>query len=120
MLKTKILKHLPIAALIGIGTFLSIQYCNVTAQQKNGLRLISSHIEYNTSMTEIKGQIKNNAKQELYYTDITFNLYDPHGNKIGSVVDNSGNLKAGETWNFDAIGPLKNFSTYKLIQLMGY
>lgn len=122
MFKMEILKHLLTAALMGISILAAIWYFfpNHTAQHKSGLQLLSGQIDYTSNMTEIKGQIKNNTNKEFAYTDVVFNLYDANAHKIGSVADNSGDLKAGETWDFDAIGPLNYSRAFKVVQLMGY
>lgn len=122
MLKTRISKYLLSVILIGMGILIFVWYFFPThaVQFQNGLQLLSSQIEYKSNITEIKGQIKNTTNKEFYYTDVIFNLYDAGGKKIGSVIDNSGDLKAGKTWSFDAVGPLKCTQSYKLIQLIGY
>lgn len=86
---------------------------------QNNLRLISSKIVSNPNMDEITGQIKNGTNKEFLYTDVVFNLYDNMGNKVGQVEDNSGDLKPGAIWNFDAIGNLASAKTYKVEEIIG-
>jgi hypothetical protein len=89
------------------------------ASQSNNLKLIASQKVNNPYMTEIIGQIKNDTDKEFLYTNVIFNLYDAKGNEVGQVVDNSGDLKPGAIWKFDAIGALADTKTYKVVQLTG-
>lgn len=48
------------------------------------------------------GILKNNTDKDKSYVQITFAVKDSDGNKVGSAVANINNLKAGETWKFEA------------------
>ena len=98
-----------------------INLCSNSSASKNpnNLQLISSKIDNNPYMTEITGQIKNNTNKEFSFTEVEFNIYDASGNKVGSTEDNSGDLKPGAIWNFDAIGTITDAKTYKVVKLTG-
>jgi hypothetical protein len=119
------IQQLILMMLFGVAAFvvcLSLHsYIHTTshAAQSRGLELVSSEAVKNTTMSEITGQIKNNTDKEFLYTDVVFNLYDAKGDKIGDVVDNSGDLKPGAIWNFDAIGAPAEIKTYKVAQISG-
>ena len=89
------------------------------APKSEGLVMLSSQRISNPVMSEIKGRIRNNTGRELKYTDLVLDLYDASGKKVGSVVDNSGNLKPGAVWEFDAVGAPASMSTYKVRLLRG-
>ena len=119
--KKSIIQQMIIVALLGFFIFIIwiSLYSNFHASQSNNLQLISSQTVNNQHMTEITGRIKNNTNKEFLYTNVVINLYDATGNKVGDAVDNSGDLKSGAIWNFDAIGALTNAKTYKVVQMTG-
>lgn len=49
------------------------------------------------------GILKNNTDTDKSYIQITFAVKDKDGNKLGTAMANINNLKAGETWKFEAI-----------------
>ena len=49
------------------------------------------------------GILKNNTDSDKSYIQITFAVKDKDGNKLGSAMANINNLKAGDTWKFEAI-----------------
>ncbi len=53
------------------------------------------------------GILKNNTDSDKSYIQITFAVKDKDGNKLGTAMANINNLKAGETWKFEAM----SFST---------
>lgn len=53
------------------------------------------------------GILKNNTDTDKSYIQITFAVKDKDGNKLGSAMANINNLKAGDTWKFEAM----SFST---------
>lgn len=53
------------------------------------------------------GILKNNTDTDKSYIQITFAVKDSDGNKLGSAMANINNLKAGDTWKFEAM----SFST---------
>lgn len=53
------------------------------------------------------GILKNNTDKDKSYVQITFAVKDKDGNKLGTAIANINNLKAGETWKFEAM----SFST---------
>jgi hypothetical protein len=122
MIKKKSVIHtLILITFLGIifGAFYISIYMGFNASQSNNLKLIASQKVNNPYMTEIIGQIKNDTDKEFLYTNVIFNLYDAKGNEVGQVVDNSGDLKPGAIWKFDAIGALADTKTYKVVQLTG-
>lgn len=48
----------------------------------------------------IEGKVKNNSNKDYSYVEIEFVCYDAEGNNLGTVVDNTNNLMAYETWKF--------------------
>lgn len=73
-------------------------------QPWRGLTLLSCGPVGGTDFTEVSGRVRNDTGRELAYTDIVLDLYDATGRKVGSVVDNSGNLRPGAIWEFHAVG----------------
>lgn len=53
------------------------------------------------------GILKNNTDTDKSYIQITFAVKDKDGNKLGSAMANINDLKAGDTWKFEAM----SFST---------
>ena len=53
---------------------------------------------------KLNGVIQNNSEQDLEYVQIEFTLYDAEGTQIGTALANTTNLKAGNKWEFEAIG----------------
>lgn len=49
----------------------------------------------------IVGQVK--VYKDYNYAQISFNLYDDSGNRVGTAWDNVNNLKAGDVWSFRAM-----------------
>ena len=58
-------------------------------------------------MPKATGILKNNSGKDLSYVQITFAVKDADGNKLGDALANVNNLKAGDTWKFEAM----SFST---------
>ncbi len=48
----------------------------------------------------IEGTVKNSSNKDYSYVQIEFICYDKDGNNLGTVVDNTNNLMAYETWKF--------------------
>lgn len=53
------------------------------------------------------GILKNNSGNDVSYLQIEFAVKDADGNKLGTAIANINNLKAGDTWKFEAM----SFST---------
>lgn len=53
------------------------------------------------------GILKNNSGNDVNYLQIEFAVKDKDGNKLGTAIANINNLKAGDTWKFEAM----SFST---------
>lgn len=53
------------------------------------------------------GILKNNSGKDVSYLQIEFAVKDKDGNKLGTAIANINNLKAGDTWKFEAM----SFST---------
>lgn len=58
-------------------------------------------------MPKATGILKNNSGKDLNYVQITFAVKDADSNKLGAAMANVNNLKAGDTWKFEAM----SFST---------
>lgn len=48
------------------------------------------------------GILKNNTDKDKSYVQIQFAVKDADGNKLGTALANINDLKAGETWKFEA------------------
>lgn len=59
-------------------------------------------IEKGKPLSYIKGSVKNTSKETFVYVQITYNLYDKSGARIGTALDNINNLEGGATWKFKA------------------
>lgn len=53
------------------------------------------------------GILKNNTDKDKSYIQIEFAVKDSDGNKLGTAIANISDLKAGDTWKFEAM----SFST---------
>ncbi len=61
--------------------------------------------EYDDSFSHyIEGTVDNKSDKDYSYVQIEFVCYDKDGNNVGTALDNTNNLLAGETWKFKAIG----------------
>ena len=58
-------------------------------------------------MPKATGILKNNSGNDVNYLQIEFAVKDKDGNKLGTAIANINNLKAGDTWKFEAM----SFST---------
>lgn len=58
-------------------------------------------------MPKATGILKNNSGNDVNYLQIEFAVKDADGNKLGTALANINNLKAGDTWKFEAM----SFST---------
>jgi hypothetical protein len=58
----------------------------------------------NEFATTITGTVRNNCRRDFAYVQVTFKLYDRADNVVGTALANQTNLKAGETWKFEATG----------------
>ena len=68
----------------------------------------------------ISGTIKNNTNRKQSYAQVTFGVYDKHGNKVDTALDNINNLGPGETWSFKAISTYTDGGSYKLDKITAY
>lgn len=59
-------------------------------------------VEKDAFTTKVKGVLKNNTDKKKDYIQITFNVKDKAGNKVGTAFDNVSALGPGETWAFNA------------------
>ena len=51
----------------------------------------------------IEGTVKNNTSKDYSYFSIEFVCYDAEGNNLGTAIDNTNNLLAGDTWKYKAM-----------------
>lgn len=54
---------------------------------------------------KVTGVIKNTSGKTKNYVEITFNVYDSNGYRIGSAWANIADLSAGSSWKFEALSP---------------
>lgn len=126
MIKIKAL-GLIIIALLSLsccGQMTNIQDNNITTKTQEDLELVGgikgTTVRYDGYFAHyISGIVKNNTTKKYSYVQITFNLYDKDGNKVGTALANENDLGAGETWKFEAIG-FDDFATYKLNEIIGW
>jgi uncharacterized protein YaaR (DUF327 family) len=89
-------------------------------QNVSGLVLIKSSLQgvSNEFSGEITGTIINRRKEKVAYTQITFNVYDQSGARVGTALANITDLEPGGRWNFKAV-TFSRFKTYKFAELVG-
>ena len=51
----------------------------------------------------IEGTCTNNGTTDYNYLQVEFICYDGDGNNLGTALDNTNNLLAGQTWKFKAM-----------------
>jgi hypothetical protein len=104
------------------------QLAEVEAKQKaaeerdvNGLVLLTKTVKgtQNEFSLEITGTVINRRSTRLTYVQITFNVYDQTGARVGSALANINGLEAGERWNFRAIS-FGRGASYKFSELSGF
>lgn len=54
---------------------------------------------------KVTGVIKNTSGKARDYVEITFNVYDSNGYRIGDAWANIADLSAGSSWKFEALSP---------------
>ncbi len=70
--------------------------------------------------SNIVGVVKNNTNKDFEYLQITFTLYDADGNVVGTAFANVNNVKAGDTWRFEAMFFEDNAATWELDEITGW
>lgn len=85
----------------------------------NGLVLLNESVDGVTGRftCEITGSVVNRTGKRVRYAQISFNLYDASGGRIGTAFTNINNLEPGEQWNFKAVGFEQNTRTFKFAKL---
>lgn len=68
----------------------------------------------------IEGVVWNNSHKKATYVQITFNLYDSNGNKVGTAIDNISGLESGGTWKFKALILKDEATNFSLDSIKGY
>ena len=51
----------------------------------------------------IEGKCVNNGTKDYDYLQVEYICYDKEGNNLGSALDNTNNLLAGQSWKFKAM-----------------
>jgi hypothetical protein len=89
-------------------------------QNVDGLVLVRSSVRavIGEFTGEITGTVINRRKDKVRYTQITFNIYDQSGARVGTALANINDLEPGSSWNFKAVTFTK-FKTYKFSELVG-
>ena len=54
------------------------------------------------------------------YVQITFDVFDREGNRVGTALDNINNLRSGETWKFKAHYFGEGARSYRVSKLEGF
>lgn len=69
------------------------------------LAVTSWHWAHNTlpGLVSIEGIVTNPSAKHYRYAQVSFNLYDKHGNQVGSTLANVNNLEAYGTWKFHTL-----------------
>jgi Tfp pilus assembly protein PilV len=86
----------------------------------NGLVLLTTTLKGTRAEdgSAIVGTVVNRRNQPLSRVQISFNLYDKAGARVGTAVAKAGHLEAGGQWNFKA--PAAGaWSTFKVVELTG-
>ena len=52
----------------------------------------------------IEGTCLNNSFEDYDYLQVEYICYDKDGNNLGTAIDNTNNLLAGQSWKFKAMG----------------
>lgn len=69
--------------------------------------------------TTISGEAINNG-EDYEYVQLTFDLYDESGSKVGDALDNTNGLEEGQTWRFEAMGMDSSASSFELNDITAY
>lgn len=69
---------------------------------------------------EVTGTVINRRPRKLSYAQITFNLYDESGARVGTALANINGLEPGERWNFKATTFGTDFASCKFSELSGF
>jgi hypothetical protein len=77
-------------------------------------------IEDSTEDHFIVGRIRNNAAKRYNYAQVTFGVYNAHGEQVGSAVANINGLEPGGTWKFRAPILQGEATRYKLDKITGF
>ncbi len=56
----------------------------------------------------IEGKCVNNGSKDYDYLQVEYICYDKEGNNLGTALDNTNNLLAGQSWKFKAISLVSN------------
>ena len=68
----------------------------------------------------IVGVVRNNTDKTYDYLQISFTIYDEHGNVIDSAFANVNNVKPGSTWRFEAMFFNNNAASWELDEITGW
>lgn len=71
-------------------------------------------------LSEITGDLTYNGEDHLSYAQITFDLLDASGRRVGSALDNINNLRPGEVWHFKAVVFENSASTARVSRITGF
>ncbi len=69
---------------------------------------------------DIVGIVKNNTNKDYDYVQISFTLYDADGNVVDTAFTNVNNLKAGNTWKFEAMFFEEGVAYWELDEITGW
>ena len=71
-------------------------------------------------MPVITGYATNQGTSPLGYVMISFNLFNAHGDQVGTADDSTSNLAAGARWRFKAIVTNDSARKFKLAQISAF
>jgi hypothetical protein len=85
------------------------------------LELLEHGFQEDGFLSYVAGKIRNNSNKDYGYVQVQINLYDAEGTLVDSTLDNVNNLRAGETWAFEAIiiSPEK-VDSYRIEAITGF
>lgn len=72
----------------------NVQFCNIPGKSEG-------YPAYNYGY--MRGKLINNSGKNYNYLQITADIYNPAGSKIGSCWGNISGLQAGESWEYEAV-----------------
>lgn len=69
---------------------------------------------------QITGSIRNNSQHRYKYVQVTFDILDSSGARVGSALGNINGLRPGEIWKFKAVHLGTGGKTARLDDITGW
>lgn len=108
-----------VVALVVLAIILIAILVGTSDEEHPKLSLSDTHlsVDYNDYLgysATVSGILTNTTNQDFSYVSIEFTIYDVNGYNIGTALANLNNLRAGDSWKFEAM--LFNFSNSKPVE----